>query len=282
KVVKQIWKNLRQEFRKQFSKTIKSGAAAPETPTWKYYDSMAFLKDQFLPRKSTGNLADVIADDSDHDLNEEESEEVTEIGQECDEPDNPQLDTENLTIVPAPESESRQQQKSHASRPAMPPRFNTNDLITRTGFKKRITTQAAIGRELVQLEKEKLKLKQQKSEDRANDEDVGFFNSLLPHVKNLNPRKKMLFRMKVQEILFDMAYSPEPPSSFSTTSTVTRPTSVDHSTSSHRYSPYDSSSPSTMASPSPVTFAQLVRDVTSPLNYNQDGGETYVPEYTHF
>lgn len=144
-----------------------------------------------MPRESTGNLADVIADDSDHDLNEEESEEVTEIGQECDEPDNPQLDTENLTIAPAPASESRQQQKSHASSPTMPPRF-----------KKRITTQAAIGRELVQLEKEKLKLKQQKSEDRANDEDVGFFNSLLPHVKNLNPRKTILFRMKFQEILF--------------------------------------------------------------------------------
>lgn len=100
------------------------------------------------------------------------------------------MDTENLTIGPAPASESRQQQKSHASSPTMPPRFNTNDLTTRTGFKKRITTQAAIGRELVQLEKEKLKLKQQKSEDRANDEDVGFFNPLLPHVKNLNPRKK--------------------------------------------------------------------------------------------
>lgn len=190
--MKQIWKNLRQEFRKQFSETIKSGAAAPETPTWKYYESMAFLKDQFLPRKSTGNLAAVIADDSDHDLNEKESEEMTKIGQECDEPDNPQLDTENLTIGPAPASESRQQQKSRASSPTMPPRFNTNDLTTRTGFKNIITTQAAIGRELMQLEKEKLKLKQQKSEDRANDKDVGFFNSLLLHVKNLNPRKNVV------------------------------------------------------------------------------------------
>lgn len=42
----------------------------------------------------------------------------------------------------------------------------------------------------MQLEKEKFKLKQQKSEDRANDEDVGFFISLLPHVKTLNPRTK--------------------------------------------------------------------------------------------
>lgn len=92
--MKQIWKNLRQEFRKQFSKTIKSGAAVPESPTWKYYDSVAFLKDQFLPHKSKENLADVIADYSDHDLNEEESEEVTEIGQEY-EPDNSQLDTED-------------------------------------------------------------------------------------------------------------------------------------------------------------------------------------------
>lgn len=117
---------------------------------------------------------------------------MTEIVLECDEPDNPQLDTENLTIGPAPASESRQQQKSYASSPTMPPRLNTNDLTTRTGFKKIITTQAAIGRELVQLEKGKLKLKQQKSPDRANDEDVGFFNSLLSHVKNLNPRKNVV------------------------------------------------------------------------------------------
>lgn len=35
-----------------------------------------------------------------------------------------------------------------------------------------------------------------------------FFNSLLPHVKTLDPRKKLMFRMQVQQLLFDMAYSP--------------------------------------------------------------------------
>ncbi|GBP41702.1 Transcription factor Adf-1 [Eumeta japonica] len=32
------------------------------------------------------------------------------------------------------------------------------------------------------------------------DEDVSFFNSLLPHVKKLDPAKKMMLRMKIQEI----------------------------------------------------------------------------------
>lgn len=70
------------------------------------------------------------------------------------------------------------------------------------------TTEARIGQE--HLEKEKLKPKMNKTDEiKKNDEDVGFFNSLLPHVKTLDPRKKMMFRMRVQELLFCMAYSQE-------------------------------------------------------------------------
>ncbi|KAG6464635.1 hypothetical protein O3G_MSEX014641 [Manduca sexta] len=41
----------------------------------------------------------------------------------------------------------------------------------------------------------------------AKDEDVGFFNSLLPHVKKLGPAKKLMLRMKIQELVYNTVYN---------------------------------------------------------------------------
>lgn len=41
----------------------------------------------------------------------------------------------------------------------------------------------------------------------TKDEDVGFFNSLLPHVRKLGPAKKLMLRMKIQELVYNTVYS---------------------------------------------------------------------------
>ncbi|XP_059058718.1 uncharacterized protein LOC131852100 [Achroia grisella] len=41
----------------------------------------------------------------------------------------------------------------------------------------------------------------------TKDEDIGFFNSLLPHVKKLGPAKKLMLRMKIQELVYNTVYS---------------------------------------------------------------------------
>ncbi|KAJ8707388.1 hypothetical protein PYW08_010640 [Mythimna loreyi] len=41
----------------------------------------------------------------------------------------------------------------------------------------------------------------------AKDEDIGFFNSLLPHVKKLLPAKKLMLRMKIQELVYNTVYN---------------------------------------------------------------------------
>lgn len=41
----------------------------------------------------------------------------------------------------------------------------------------------------------------------TKDEDVGFFNSLLPHVRKLEPAKKLMLRMKIQELIYNTVYS---------------------------------------------------------------------------
>ncbi|XP_049881902.1 uncharacterized protein LOC126377893 [Pectinophora gossypiella] len=41
----------------------------------------------------------------------------------------------------------------------------------------------------------------------TKDEDIGFFNSLLPHVRKLKPAKKLMLRMKIQELVYNTVYS---------------------------------------------------------------------------
>lgn len=43
--------------------------------------------------------------------------------------------------------------------------------------------------------------------EEPKDEDVGFFDSLLPHVKKLGPAKKMMLRMKIQELVYNTVYN---------------------------------------------------------------------------
>lgn len=43
--------------------------------------------------------------------------------------------------------------------------------------------------------------------EESKDEDVGFFDSLLPHVKKLSPAKKMMLRMKIQELVYNTVYN---------------------------------------------------------------------------
>lgn len=43
--------------------------------------------------------------------------------------------------------------------------------------------------------------------DPSKDEDIGFFDSLLPHVKKLRPAKKLMLRMKIQELVYNTVYN---------------------------------------------------------------------------
>lgn len=199
KEVKNLWKNLRDEFRKQYNKTPRSGDAAPEPTTWKYFNSMLFLTDQFVPRKSTGNLTAEQAVREDVSMQQEEDT-LMESFLEDEMEDSPSVISHD----------NAQSSRAGVTSPVTTPQPSpTQTTTSRTGFKSRLTAQAKIGQELINLEREKLKLKQNRKEDDKNDEDVAFFNSLLPTVKSLDQRKKMLFRMKVQQTLFEMAFPPE-------------------------------------------------------------------------
>jgi hypothetical protein len=44
-------------------------------------------------------------------------------------------------------------------------------------------------------------------EQKAWDDDTSFFRSLIPHVKELSPKRKMLLRIKTQELIYNYVYS---------------------------------------------------------------------------
>lgn len=190
-----MWKNLRQEFGKQFRKCQRrsgDGAAEKNESQWPFFHKLLFLNDQFTPRNSSGNLteSELPAENYENSQDGEEvDEELMDISRE-----------NSNTVLPSPEATLTELCTSHTS---------TSDYITRTGYRKRLTPHAAIGKELLELEKEKLALVKRRKVVGINDEDVGFFNSLLPTVKKLSPRDKFIFRRKVQDTLFKLAF-PQP------------------------------------------------------------------------
>ncbi|KAF2887960.1 hypothetical protein ILUMI_18213, partial [Ignelater luminosus] len=41
---------------------------------------------------------------------------------------------------------------------------------------------------------------------KTTDEDVSFFDSLLPHIRTFSPQRKLLLRMKIQQVVYNFAY----------------------------------------------------------------------------
>jgi hypothetical protein len=46
-------------------------------------------------------------------------------------------------------------------------------------------------------------------EHKVRDEDVSFFDSLIPHIRKLSPARKMLLRIKAQELIYNFIYNEE-------------------------------------------------------------------------
>lgn len=178
--MKNIWKLLRQDFRKRLSKIDEqSGNLATESEkvTWPYFKKLLFLQDQFGPRPPASNVHYQPIESNDG--NSTDCQLLWTGGhtvQTFDFPTNPLSDSES----------------------SCPP-YSTSK-------KRRLIPEAEVEIQLIQLEKEKLALQREIHGKDPNDEDIGFLNSLLPHVKNLSPKDKLIFRMKVQQVLFEMVY----------------------------------------------------------------------------
>lgn len=169
---------------------------------------MLFLTDQFIPRPSSGNLTCIVEAilSPESDVFGEEKEEEVQI-EGINEEENQYTPYEILNSSSSSANGASRNVPKTTTKPE-----NITTTKTKTGYIKRVTPQTVIGQKLLEIEKEKLTLRQKKSAiDNPNDEDIGFFNSLLPHVRQLTPRDKLCFRMEVQNSLYSMLYNQQEP-----------------------------------------------------------------------
>lgn len=158
-----------------------------DKPDWQYFDSLLFLKDQCLPRKSTGNFEE---------SNTEALEETEDIEDESE-----------LNSIDDVISEIESQPTTPASSSSTQQNIIVHPTIKKAKTQRITRTADSVGEALLKVEEEKvayLKRKEQnrnKRDETELDEDEAFFKSILPHVRAMHPRQKFRFRIKVLEFL---------------------------------------------------------------------------------
>jgi hypothetical protein len=159
--------------------------------TWPYFQNLLFLSDEMIPRTSCGNIPgssgiDTVLDDSSvsTDIQQIESEENVSTEQSCE-----------IGVLAEPGSQS-----IHA------PDDHTEKMLTnKKSTKKR---RQNIEEKLLAVEREKLQFFKMKCGNSAStsleqDSDYQFLLSLLPFLKNVNPNRKMIVRMKLQQVFIE-------------------------------------------------------------------------------
>ncbi|PNF27309.1 hypothetical protein B7P43_G02772 [Cryptotermes secundus] len=191
------WKSLRDGFRKELKKVPKGrrGDADLESDysTWPHFRRVYFLRDQFASHAITGDIPpkenkssrDEQIDTRDGGLENSQFSELDGASVDI-------LDVKIENFEPLISNE-------HQVTPNV--ESGTTKLSTKSSY------QPDVGSASSRIERSALKV----SEDECKtwDEDASFFESLIPHIKGLSPARKMLLRMKIQELIYNFVYNPE-------------------------------------------------------------------------
>nr|CAH7760717.1 unnamed protein product [Callosobruchus chinensis] len=181
-VLKKRWKHLKDQFRKELKKqpALRSGAEADVwVSTLQYYDLMTFLKDEVLPAPTTGNLQEL---------------EESQVTQDTDEtPEIYDMDSDsNISLTsPRPQS-SRSSSRQSSTTPSI-------SLPKKRGSTKQ---------DYLEIERKKLSLMEKRIEIQNNsnldkDDDMLYFQSLLPSMKKLTHIQKLKLRGKINDWLVE-------------------------------------------------------------------------------
>nr|CAH7769435.1 unnamed protein product [Callosobruchus chinensis] len=156
-------------------------------PNWQYFNSLLFLKNQCVPRKSTGNFE--ITDSETFQTTED-----TELDNALSSMEEIVSETESRPTTPCSLSNSQ-----HVT-PVAP-------ALKKARTQKTVKKTDAVGEALLMAEQEKiayLKRKEEirsKREEKELDEDEAFFKSILPYVKAMHPKQKLRFRIQVLQLV---------------------------------------------------------------------------------
>lgn len=268
-MARQKWRGLRDTFRKELVKLQekRSGGGAEEISSkWQFFDNMLFVKDQFIPRKVTGNIPNnKIQEDSTYDETEES--EPSELAHS----DNEQSRTDreiNLGIEIETPSVT---QPTSSKRPLI----ETDSQQTSTSFKKMKSVKDTTMQKLLAIEEKKLSHLQkgsQQYQQQHNDDDYYFALSLVPYIRQLPTHRKLFIRTKFQELLLiehetlsRSQYIPQPQQTHTQTAQTSR-----------QYTPVPTPSPAytcTSTDFSDESCQPINNFTSSTLMYNMDNGQ---------
>jgi len=171
-----------------------AGSAFSDYSTWPHFRRMYFLKDQFTSRPSSGDQPrkqnKILRDDNTETRDGElESTQFSEL-------DGASVDILGVKI------ETFESVNLHEEQAIS----DVESYTTKHGTKR--SHPPDVDRRLAEPERPNMSV----SEDEyrtTKDEDTSFFESLIPHIKRLSPARKMLLRMKIQELIYNFVYNQE-------------------------------------------------------------------------
>ncbi|XP_017467135.1 PREDICTED: uncharacterized protein LOC108359684 [Rhagoletis zephyria] len=172
------WKSLRDKFRTTFTAIPKTKAGdaqfAYNMHEWRYFRSLLFLKDQFSARKSSGNS---VEDTFEGLLNDADDEGEKEM---------------KFVLPP--------QEIYDGCRQDFTPCSSRASTFDENPPKAKRSKQDSLGDALLQIEMEKLNYLKEQELHKQDDEDLSFFNSLLPAVRKFSTVDKLDYRMMILQV----------------------------------------------------------------------------------
>ncbi|KAH9631916.1 hypothetical protein HF086_013607 [Spodoptera exigua] len=219
-MTKKKWKNLRDTFSKELKKNPKprSGTDADNEPkytgTWLYIEAMSFFKVVLKPRQTEGNIISKDSENNSVDLSVYSDAACPEeiFNMNASDNDNTQLPESASILEEIPQNMSidnnlRQDRPPSPSLPGPSPSSSLPAIIRQTRKRKDVSLEA-----FLDIEREKMKILREDQPDNRDD-DLLWFKSKLPYMKQLPSLKKLHFRTQMQELLLMELSKLNPPQS---------------------------------------------------------------------
>ncbi|KAK3878680.1 hypothetical protein Pcinc_016705 [Petrolisthes cinctipes] len=228
-MAKKKFKNLRDQFRLELRKVPTGKTGDPDLPleeylsTWPWFKFMFFLKDQMKGRGPNGNPTCTSMNGIIGNLACTSSGSSGSGGKrKCD-----VETTKDINITTgnsyedfdsqqqhSPLEENKQQQQQYINM-----NNNNNDINNCAKKLKESSTSLELQSDFLVIEKQRLEFEEKRSSE-ERDSDRMFLLSLLGSIKTLEPRRAHVFRIKVQQLLYEAQYSKD--FDLTTTTTTTK------------------------------------------------------------